>query len=85
MKNTECNIAYKLFILSISVINKELPWELAVNLRTEKNNRYYLREQLQMEKVEIVPDRRNRMNKNSELVKIYNILKNSEKEATANS
>lgn len=35
MKNTECNIAYKLFILSISVINKELPWELAVNLRTE--------------------------------------------------
>lgn len=38
-----------------------------------------------MEKVEIVPDRRNRMNKNSELVKKYNILKNSDKEATANS
>ena len=38
-----------------------------------------------MEKVEIVPDRRNRMHKNSELLNIHNILKNSEKEATANS
>ena len=37
-----------------------------------------------MEKVEIVSEKRNRMHKNSELVKIYSMLKNSEK-TTANS
>ena len=36
-----------------------------------------------MEKFEIVSEKRNRMHKNSELVKVYSMLKNSE--TTANS
>lgn len=38
-----------------------------------------------MKKVEIVPERKKRMHKNLELVKIHNALKNSEKDPTVNS
>lgn len=38
-----------------------------------------------MKKVEIVPNRKSRMHKNPEFVKIHNILKNLEKDPTTNS